>query len=79
MTDRGHFHAVRFYENEASLCRIVANFLREGLSLGQPALVIATDAHALGIVCELRARGLGVDGLVESRDLVIVDANEALA
>jgi len=79
MIGRGHFHAVRFYENEASLCRIVANYLREGLAAGQPALVIATNPHAFGIVCELRARGLGVDGLIESRDLVIVDAEEALA
>jgi len=79
MIDRGHFHAVRFYENEASLCRIVANFLREGLAVGQPSLVIATNSHASGIVGELRARGLGVDGLIESRELVIVDAKEALA
>jgi len=78
MIDRGHFHAVRFYENEASLCRIVANFLREGLAVGQPALVIATNPHAFGIVTELRARGLGVDGLLASHDLVIVDASEAL-
>ena len=79
MIERGHFHAVRFYENEASLCRIVANFLREGLAVGQPALLIATSAHASGIVGELRARGLDVDGLLESRDLVIVGTKETLA
>jgi hypothetical protein len=45
----GHFHAVRFYDSEMSLCRIVAGFLREGLALGQPALVIATKGHAQGI------------------------------
>jgi DcmR-like sensory protein len=76
--DRGHFHAVRFYEDHASLCRIVANFLREGLTVGQPALIIATNSHVVGIIDELRARGLDVDGLIESRDLVIVDAKEAL-
>jgi hypothetical protein len=78
MIDRGHFHAVRFYDNEASLCRTVANFLREGLAGGQPALVIATKSHSAGILGDLRARGLGVDGLIESRDLVIVDAKEML-
>jgi len=77
--DRGHFHAVRFYENEASLCRIVANFLREGLAVGQPALVIATAPHSVGIIAELRARELDVDALIASRDLVLVDAREALA
>ena len=79
MIDRGHFHAVRFYENQASLCRIVANFLREGLTVGQPALIIATNSHAVGIIDELRVRGLDVDGLIESRDLVVVDAKDALA
>ena len=42
----GHFHAVRFYEDSNSLCRIVSGFIAEGLALSQPALVIATKAHA---------------------------------
>ena len=52
----GHFHAVRFYENDESLCRIVAEFLGEGIVSGQPALVIATPEHRDDIVQELRAR-----------------------
>ena len=28
----GHFHAVRFYEDSNSLCRIVSRFIAEGLS-----------------------------------------------
>jgi len=78
MIHNGHFHAVRFYENEASLCRIVATFLREGLAFGQPGLVIATKEHANGIVAELRARELNIDRLMASHDLVLVDAMEAL-
>ena len=75
----GHFHAVRFYDNEASLCRIVATYLREGLALGQPALLIATREHAQGIVAELRARELNINQLLASSDLVIIDADTALA
>jgi MEDS: MEthanogen/methylotroph, DcmR Sensory domain len=74
-----HFHAVRFYENDASLCRIVATFLREGFSLGQPALVIATREHSAGIVAELRARDLFAESLIDTGDLVFVDAADALA
>jgi len=74
-----HFHAVRFYDNEMSLCRIVAGFLREGLATGQPALVIATRSHAQGIVAELRAKELDVVALAASNDLVIVDVVDALA
>ena len=78
MIDYGHFHAVRFYENEASLCRIVVGFLREGFALGQPALIIATHEHARGIVAELRARDLEAAHLIAAGDLVLVDATEAL-
>ena len=70
----GHFHAVRFYDNEAALCRIVATFLREGLALGQPALVIATPEHGRGIIAELRAREIDVNALQASNDLVVLDA-----
>jgi len=79
MISHGHFHAVRFYENEASLCPIVANFLREGFAFGQPALVVASAEHANGIVAELRARELNIERLIASRDLVLVDATEALS
>lgn len=75
----GHFHAVRFYDNEAALCRIVANFLREGLALREPALVIATSEHSGGIVAELRARALDIDALLASRHLVMLDAGEVLS
>ena len=77
--DHGHFHAVRFYENEASLCRIVASFLREGIGFRQPALVIATPEHARGILAELRTRALDTDALIAAGDLLMVDATEALA
>ena len=74
----GHFHAVRFYDNEASLCHIVAGFLREGLALGQPSLVIATPAHSQGIIAELRAREVDVNELQASNDLVVLDAEDVM-
>ncbi len=74
----GHFHAVRFYESEARLCRIVAGFLGEGLAFGQPALVMATPEHAQGIIAELRAREIDIKARQASGDLVILDAREVL-
>jgi hypothetical protein len=75
----GHFHAVRFYENKASLARTVADFLAEGLGLGQPGLVIATPAHRDALLAELRARDLDVDQIEASGDLLILDARTVLA
>jgi hypothetical protein len=75
----GHFHAVRFYENKASLCRTVADFLGEGLAVGHPGLVIATPAHRCGVLSELRSRHFDVDGLQAAGDLLLLDAREVLA
>lgn len=75
----GHFHAVRFYESKASLCRTVADFLGEGLALGQPSLVVATPAHRNGVLAELRARHFDVDQVQDSDDLLLLDARDVLA
>jgi len=75
----GHFHAVRFYENKESLCRIVAEFLGEGLIAHQPALVIATPEHAAGIVHELRARHFDIERMQEASDLLVLDARDVMS
>ena len=75
----GHFHAVRFYETRQSLCRMVAEFLGEGLIIGQPALVIATPEHGEGIVAELRARHFDTDKMTAAGDLLVLDAREVLS
>jgi hypothetical protein len=74
----GLFHAVRFYDNEASLCRIVASFLKEGLMLGHPAVIIATPEHGQGIIAELRARDVEVKALQRSDALIVLDAVETM-
>ena len=75
---QGQFHAVRFYESSDALQRIVAEFLGEGLLVGEPGLVIATSVHRAGIVSELRARNIDVDRVQAAGDLVLCDAAEML-
>lgn len=75
----GHFHAVRFYDTPQSLCRMVAEFLGEGLIVGQPALVVATPEHGAGIIAELRARHFDTDKMQAAGDLLVLDARELLA
>jgi len=75
----GHFHAVRFYENDASLCRTIADFVGEGLSLGQPALVIATPVHNDALLHELSTRHVEVSAVQASGDLLLLDARDILA
>jgi hypothetical protein len=77
-TSGGNFHAVRFYKDAESLCRIVGNFLAEGLAASQPAVVIATPAHREGIVGLLKERGLDADELQRTGSLLLMDAEETL-
>jgi hypothetical protein len=74
----GHFHAVRFYEDDNSLCRIVSSFILEGLAVEQPGLVIATGPHVTTILNNLRAASKDVDALQRDGDLMILDARTTL-
>jgi hypothetical protein len=75
----GHFHAVRFYEDRDSLCRIVSGFVAEGLALGQRALIIATPPHVQCIIDNLTAATIDVEALKATGDLLLLDARETLA
>jgi hypothetical protein len=75
----GHFHAVRFYEDDKSLCRIVSGFIAEGLALDQPALIIATKPHIDCIIENLTAATINVELLKQKGDLLLLDARQTLA
>jgi len=71
---KGQFHAVRFYYDSVGLCQIVADFVAEGLNAGQPAVIVATPAHASRIESFLRARGFDIAALKRSGDFFVRDA-----
>jgi hypothetical protein len=73
------YHAVRFYENDRSLARIVAEFLEEGFEGGSPGIVVATATLRAQIIRELTDRSLDVDRLQRSHDLLLLDAKETLS
>jgi hypothetical protein len=77
-SETGHFHAVQFYNDDASLARIVAAFLAEGFATGDPAIVIATPVHRVALEASLRARSIDVDALKRKGDIVLLDARDAL-
>ena len=72
-------HAVRFYENDKSLARIVAGFLHEGFDSGSPGIVVATANQRAEILRELNDRSCDVVALERSHDLVLLDAEETLS
>jgi hypothetical protein len=75
----GHFHAVRFYEDDSSLCRIVADFIREGVAAQQPAIVIATPVHKQGILKRLGELNVDRASIQRQEDVTWLDAGETMA
>lgn len=73
------YHAVRFYESDRALSRIVAEFLRDGFEAGNPGIVVASPAQRGAVVRELSARSVDVAQLVRSDDLILLDANDTLS
>jgi hypothetical protein len=71
-------HAVKFYKDEESLGRSVAEFLAPGLLERLPAIVIATPAHRHIIANELARRGIEVRQSERSGDLQMLDADEVM-
>jgi len=72
-------HAVKFYKDDRSLGRTVAEFLAPGLRERNPAIVIATPDHRELIARELAARAIDVRHLQRTGDLQLLDADEILA
>jgi hypothetical protein len=77
-TQKTHFHAVQFYRDEDSLIKVVADFLAEGLALGEPGIVVATPEHRRAIEEALAARRLDVKRMTQLGDLTVLDAHETL-
>ncbi len=71
-------HSVKFYNDEASLARTVAEFLAPGLLERLPAIVIAIPDNRTLIAKELGARGVNVRQLEQDGDLQMLDADEML-
>ncbi len=73
-----HQHAVQFYGNEQSLFTTVAGFLCEGLIVGQPAIVVATESHRTAIVEHLCGRLIDCESARRNGSLLLLDAEDML-
>ncbi len=71
-------HIVQFYEGDEFLSASVADYLAEGLVAGQPAIIIATDAHRRAVSRRLEARGITLHGASHGAATTWLDARETL-
>ena len=74
----GHFHGVQFYNDPDALCRIVANFVGEGLEQGALAVMIATHEQVARVESCLRSRRIDVDELKRQGNFATLDARDIL-
>ncbi len=74
----GPAHTVQFYEDDDVLAATVAEFLAVGLTTGQPAIVIATDAHRRAFSDRLSADGFDVSAATRESRLTFLDVRETL-
>jgi hypothetical protein len=72
------FHSVQFYRDDHTLFATVAAFIVDGLSRGEPAVIIAAPSHRSGILASL-AQAVDVAALEHGGRLIVRDADEVLA
>jgi signal transduction histidine kinase/ActR/RegA family two-component response regulator len=72
-------HHVQFYENEEFLVGVVARFLRDGLTAGDPLVVIASSDHREKFTAAIKDEGLEVNHHIELGQLIFLDAQETLS
>ena len=71
-------HDVQFYENDEYLIGVVAQFLRDGLTAGDPLFVIATPEHRETLAAAIKKDGFDVEQHVRAGDLTFMDAESTL-
>jgi DNA-binding NarL/FixJ family response regulator len=72
-------HDLQIYSNDESLLEGFSSFITSGLSAGNAVVVLATEAHRLGLVQKLQTQGFDLDAIIKCRSYISIDAQEALA
>src|SRR5690348_6227180 len=72
-------HVVQFYEDDAALLDRIARFVGMALAVGDPAVVLASEARRAALAERLRARGLDIDRIAAQGRYLALDAADMLA
>lgn len=75
--NRGH-HAIQVFTGDDTVCDAVTDFVADGVAAVQPTIVITTAARSDLIVTALRGRRFDLAMLVETRRLLLLDADQML-
>ena len=73
-----HQHAVQFFESEDFLCKVVADYIVEGLQVGAPVIIVARPERLRAFVARVEESGFPLDASTRDNSLVLLDAFETL-
>jgi hypothetical protein len=71
-------HVAHLYDRDDLLVQALVDFTNEGLRRGQPVVLLATGDHWNAVEQRLRAQDMQVGRLLQRRDIIVIDAEEAL-
>jgi hypothetical protein len=77
--DSSVIHSVHFYESPIALVQLLCGISSSGLRSGNSVLIVATAAHRLQLVKELKESGVDVRSMARERRFVMFDANEMIS
>ena len=66
-------HTVQFYESDDFLCSVITEYISEGVRAGEPAIIVASEAHNEMFALALRSEGIAMSGVT------FLDARQMLA
>jgi hypothetical protein len=72
-------HVVQIYETDDAFLDLLHGFVNEGLSSGDSVIVIATDAHILGLNQRLIKSGRDVNAIIDKNLYIPLDADKTLS
>jgi DNA-binding NarL/FixJ family response regulator len=78
-TESTRRHEVLFHSDDTWLLDNVTHFIEAALSAGNPAIVLATEAHRNSLPRRLQAHGINVPAAIEQGSYLAMDAAEALS
>lgn len=73
-----HDHVVQFYEDDARLTNVVADYFRAGADAGERLVALLTPCHRESLLKQLTADGMDTSSLISEGQLVILDAHSIL-
>ena len=76
LTSSPHRHEILVCHDDAAILHSFTHFIAAALSVGNPAIVLATERHRDCLLQQLRALGVPIDAAIDQGTYVALDADE---